>query len=131
MARMRFLIDENVPDSVADFLRQRGHEVELVRDVLLRGSPDQLVVFTASLQESIVVTLDRDFKSLIQRMPEGSRGTVRYRTGRISLRCNPVVARQRIETLIERIEFEYELAQREDDPRLIVEISETTYRVNR
>jgi hypothetical protein len=31
-----FLIDENVPDSVSNFFRERGHDVRLVRDLLPR-----------------------------------------------------------------------------------------------
>lgn len=40
---MRLLIDENVPDSVAQFFLERGHEVVFARDLLPRGTPDQVV----------------------------------------------------------------------------------------
>ncbi|MFN0060953.1 MAG: hypothetical protein ACKVPX_00340 [Myxococcaceae bacterium] len=35
-----FLIDENVPESVTRFLRERGHTVHLVRELLPAGSFD-------------------------------------------------------------------------------------------
>ena len=40
---MRLLIDENVPDSVAQFFASRGHEVLYARDLLPRGTPDQVI----------------------------------------------------------------------------------------
>lgn len=42
---MPLLIDENVPDSVTHFLRERGHDVHLVRDILLPGTPDYVIAF--------------------------------------------------------------------------------------
>ena len=36
-------MDENAPDSLARFFRDRGHEVHLVREELLLGTVDQLV----------------------------------------------------------------------------------------
>lgn len=58
---MRLLIDQNVPDSIAQFLRERGHDVALVRDTLGRAAPDQLIELTAAREGLIVVTLDKDF----------------------------------------------------------------------
>ena len=37
---MRFLIDEDLPRSTGDLLRQYGHEAIDVRDIGLRGSKD-------------------------------------------------------------------------------------------
>jgi hypothetical protein len=36
MPVLRLLLDHNVPDSVAAVFREHGHEVHLLRDVLLR-----------------------------------------------------------------------------------------------
>jgi len=38
-----FFLDENVPDSVARFIRSKGHEVRLSRDTVPVGSPDPLI----------------------------------------------------------------------------------------
>ncbi len=40
MAAMRLLLDENVQQSIADFLRSRGHEIRLVREALAPGTSD-------------------------------------------------------------------------------------------
>lgn len=70
---MRLLVDQNVPDSVAKFFRVRGHEVLLVREVLGRSAPDQLIAAMAELQGVIVVTFDRDFSRFRTLLPEGQR----------------------------------------------------------
>jgi hypothetical protein len=74
---------------------------------------------------AVVVTWDRDFNRLIQRVPKGGRGAVR-KAGRISFSCNEARGRERLESVIELIEFEYERSQRVGTKRFIVSISETT-----
>jgi hypothetical protein len=41
---VRFIVDEDVPKSAADFLVDRGHDVDYVVDALLPGSEDHLVM---------------------------------------------------------------------------------------
>ena len=43
MPTIPFLIDEDVPESVAQFLRSRGHIIHYVRELSLAGSPDHIV----------------------------------------------------------------------------------------
>jgi predicted nuclease of predicted toxin-antitoxin system len=125
---MILLIDECVPDSIADFFRARGHQVYLVRELLGAGSPDPLVAVGGDKLSAIVVTFnDKDFKTLISRRPEP--GVKRLgNVGRISFRCTYDRAIQRIEELIESVEFEYGQVQKQRDRRLIIEI--TTTRLN-
>jgi predicted nuclease of predicted toxin-antitoxin system len=59
---MRLLIDQNVPDSVAQLFRARSHEVLLVRETLGREAPDQLIAPTAAREGLVIVTLDKDFR---------------------------------------------------------------------
>jgi hypothetical protein len=59
---MSLLIDENVPDSVAIFLRERGHAVYLSHDVLAQGAKDHVIARLGDSMASIVVTFDRDFQ---------------------------------------------------------------------
>jgi predicted nuclease of predicted toxin-antitoxin system len=106
MLRMRLLVDENVQDSVAEFLRSRGHEVYLVREVLAPGTPDSALSKLGESLELIVVTWDRDLRALAKRAPRGERQKYR-RLGRISLRCSQARALSRIQQVIESIEFEY------------------------
>lgn len=61
--RMTLLIDENVPNSVAEFFAGRGHHVSYVRDVLPAGTPDPVVARIGDRLSAIVVTWDRDFEA--------------------------------------------------------------------
>jgi predicted nuclease of predicted toxin-antitoxin system len=127
---MRLLIDENVPDSVSKFLRERGHEVDLVRDSLGQMTPDEFVAWVGDDLGAIVVTIDKDFKSLVSRMP--TFGRRRFTAlGRISLRCRETQALSRMQEFIEEIEREYDRLQGRSDKRLIVEITVSSYRIIR
>ncbi|MDE2230296.1 MAG: DUF5615 family PIN-like protein [Alphaproteobacteria bacterium] len=50
MLAMHLVIDNNVPDSVAEKFVARGHRVEKVRDILAADAPDQLVAAYADLE---------------------------------------------------------------------------------
>jgi predicted nuclease of predicted toxin-antitoxin system len=79
--------DENVPNSVAEFFVERGHNVPFVRDLFPAGTPDPVIATIGNQLSAIVVTWDRDFEQLVRRIPEGNRARFR-RLGRISFRCN-------------------------------------------
>ncbi|MGE5597176.1 MAG: DUF5615 family PIN-like protein [Hyphomicrobiales bacterium] len=127
---MHLIIDENVPDSVASFLKDRGHHVELVRERFGQMTPDEFIAWVGDEQGAIVVTLDRDFRRLVERVPSG--GKAKFRSlGRISLRCKEPRALARMREFIEDIEREHERAQLRPVRRMIVEITETTFTVIR
>jgi predicted nuclease of predicted toxin-antitoxin system len=128
---VRLLIDEDVPQSVADYFRERGHEVILVRETLLPGTPDAAIAAIGDQIEAIVVTWNhRDFQRLASRASIGTRQRFR-RLGRISFRCSQSRGRARLEQLIHSIEFEYEQSIKQRDPRLIMEIAENFFKVLR
>ncbi len=56
-----FFQDENVPQSVADWLTQRGHVMTRVVDLIPPGSPDTLVTQVAEANGLVILTYDRDF----------------------------------------------------------------------
>lgn len=98
MAHIHFLVDENVPSAVSEFLHRRGHEVDAVGNVLPKASPDALLLSAAELFGLVVITFDKDFKRLIQHVPVGSRNRFNRGAGRISLSCREPEAISRIET---------------------------------
>lgn len=83
---MRLLIDENVPQSVANFFASRGHTVEYVKDLFPARTPDPVIATIGDQMSAIVVTWDKDFETLVSRVPAGGRAAFR-RLGRISFRC--------------------------------------------
>lgn len=127
---MRFLIDENVPDSVARFLAARGHEVLYARELLPSGTPDQVIATLGDELECIIVSWDRDFDRLVSRAPTGSRAALR-RLGRLTYRCKAPNGLRRTEQLIELIEFEYAQLQQRRDRRLLIQIGDSFFRVDR
>ncbi|MGQ0712812.1 MAG: DUF5615 family PIN-like protein [Gemmatimonadaceae bacterium] len=121
---MLLLIDENVPNSVAQVFIDRGHDVRFVRDLFPAGTPDPVVAAIGDRLSAIVVTWDRDFETLVRRVPEGNRARFR-RLGRISFRCNEVKGRELLLRWIAMIDYHYERALEEPDFRMIVQIQES------
>jgi predicted nuclease of predicted toxin-antitoxin system len=118
---MLLLIDENVPQSVADFFVQRGHEVKYVRDLFPGGTADPVIATIGDRLSAIVVTWDHDFRSIASRVPKGNVNKIRN-LGRISFSCKYEEGRAQLERWIKAVELHYELAQTRDDVRMIVEI---------
>jgi predicted nuclease of predicted toxin-antitoxin system len=126
--RMLLLVDENVPRSVAEFFASRGHDVRFVLDLFPAGVADPVIAAVGDRLSAIVVTWDRDFETLVRRVPAGNRERFR-RLGRISFRCNEVRGRDLAERWIEHIEFHYASALRERDFRMIVQIQESGFKI--
>jgi len=126
---MHLLIDENVPDSVAAFFAERGHQVTYVRDVLPARTPDPIIAEIGDRLSAIVVTWDKDFRQLVRRIPAGTRTAFR-RLGRITFRCNEVKGRAQLERWIDHIELLYRNALEEKgDFRMIVEVQENSFKI--
>lgn len=121
--RMRLLIDENVPQSVAEFFASRGHSVEYVKDLFPKRTPDAVIATIGDQMSAVVVTWDRDFESLVSRVPKGGRAAFK-RLGRISFRCPEPRGLALAERWIESIEFHYEQALKRSDLRMIVQVFE-------
>lgn len=58
---MNFLIDENMPRSLADQIRALGFSVQDARDIGLRGHSDREVLDAATTADAIIITRDRGF----------------------------------------------------------------------
>jgi predicted nuclease of predicted toxin-antitoxin system len=119
---MLFLIDEDVPKAVADFLRARGHTVVHILDVSMMSTQDEIVAAIGDDMRAIIVTCNaRDFKALVQRVPGGNRARFR-RLGLINLRCRQSQAANRVRHHIESIEFHFARVQARPDKRLMIDI---------
>jgi predicted nuclease of predicted toxin-antitoxin system len=78
-----FLADENIGQGFVALLRARGVDVTTVRDVGLRGAPDDAVLEHAMQQERVVLTHDADFGTLAIREGCAFIGLVYLRPGNI------------------------------------------------
>ena len=56
----RFILDEDVPASLAVALKQAGHEASRVQEVGLRGAKDRDVLDFAHFQQATLITADVD-----------------------------------------------------------------------
>ena len=61
---MKFLIDEDLPRSVAPLLKRFGHEALDARDIGLRGMKDSQIASYAQQHELCILTGDYDFSNV-------------------------------------------------------------------
>lgn len=61
----RFLVDEDLPRSLAPALREAGFDTQDVRDVGLRGCSDAEVFARAQAEDRILLTADLGFANAL------------------------------------------------------------------
>jgi len=71
---MRFLVDEDLPRSLAGVFRSAGHEAFDVRDIGLRGHPDLEVFREAQQRGAVLVSGDRGFANILSHPPGSHAG---------------------------------------------------------
>ena len=64
---MRFLIDTQLPNALADWLRDRGHQAEHVLEIGLAQSNDKDIWHYAQEHDAVIVTKDEDFAEWVRR----------------------------------------------------------------
>jgi predicted nuclease of predicted toxin-antitoxin system len=119
--KLRFFLDQNVPDSVRTVFEKRGHDVTLLRTVLPTDTPDPVVATTAQSYDAILVSFDKDFGAKRELSHLGLRhGTL----SRIHLRCKEPEAVARLTLAIALIEAEWRESRKRTATRkrMIVEI---------
>jgi predicted nuclease of predicted toxin-antitoxin system len=128
--RMRFFIDQCVPESVAKALEKHDYEVIRLRDKTAPDSPDTLVAAVSEANNAILVTMDGDFKMIAARA-----GIGRSRFRNLSLirfeKCRESNAASRISAAMSLIEHEWKVGNASKDRRLFVVITADTIRTHR
>lgn len=61
--KLRVFTDNNVPDSIGNYLRSRGHSVYRQRHHMRTDEPDQVVATAALEDDRILISWDKDFNS--------------------------------------------------------------------
>lgn len=64
---MKFVVDQQLPPTLAAWLRSKGHEAIHVREIGLRSAPDREIWRYAEAHSCVVVTKDEDFFVLAKR----------------------------------------------------------------
>lgn len=127
---MHFMLDENVPQAVADMLTKHGHKAEFIRDYVPPGAPDPLVAVVSEELKAILVSFDGDFERIAPRIPVGQRARFR-RLSRIWMCCGEPQAAQRLEKAIALVQAEYDLTQTQRDTRMHMWIAKSYFKTIR
>jgi hypothetical protein len=124
------LLDQCVPDSVAEVFSKYGHDVVFLRNWLPTDSPDQLVATVSETEGAVLVSVDGDFKKIAPRIPMGARSRFR-KLSHIRLECSEPQAARRLEDAISFVEAEHALSLGRSDKRMILAISTNVLRTYR
>jgi len=73
---MKFLVDEDLPRSTVTLLQGLGYDAVDVRDIGLRGFPDDQIAAYAKANRLCLVTADRGFANIRQFPPREYHGLV-------------------------------------------------------
>lgn len=73
---MRFKIDENLYDDVAEVLRGRGHDAETVYGEGLQGKDDLGIAARCQQEGRALITLDMDFANITVYPPQNYPGLI-------------------------------------------------------
>lgn len=95
-----FLADNNVPDSICDYLTTRGHDVTRVRDALAADTADPVIAEAAIRDGQVLISWDKDFNA--QRYMRPRLAALQ----RVAFCCSYPEALARIEVVIGRLEYE-------------------------
>ena len=116
---------------MAECFREHGHEVVYVRHILPRGTADTIVSVSGDIMGAVRVTWDKDYRMLPRRAAEVGQKTRFQRLSRISFNCPEPMGRSRLQQLMPSLEFEWRQVQASQDRRLLVVISERSFRIER
>lgn len=58
---MKFLADENVPQTIIRYLRAQGHDTTDVKRTSHRGDSDQKLLAMSAAEDRILISFDKDF----------------------------------------------------------------------
>lgn len=132
MARSRkiipFFTDQNVPDSVGKNLVTAGHQLTRLRDVMDPDTPDPIILVACSKTGQVLITHDKDFKTLAKRLNITQR---QYQNvlHRIQLRCSEPESASRIMDALLLIEAEWRLVKK--DRPMVIEITSNAIKTYR
>lgn len=110
--RTRYLLDENIARSVTFFLTERGYEAIESREVVGPQAADRVLQWLASREKLILVTHDRDFKSMLHEATRKQRASIRSQALILWLNVREPGAVQRLRECIDLIEHHVQHAER-------------------
>jgi predicted nuclease of predicted toxin-antitoxin system len=73
---MRFFADHCVPESVAEALESKGHEVLRLRNQMATDAPDPDVIEKAQMLDAVLLSLNGDFSDIVRYPPSKYGGII-------------------------------------------------------
>ena len=67
---LKFFIDQCVPASIGQSLRDNGYEVLVLKEHIPIDSPDEIVIAKAQELDAILVSLNGDFSDIVMYPPD-------------------------------------------------------------
>jgi predicted nuclease of predicted toxin-antitoxin system len=80
---VRFLLDEGLPNRLADFLEGEGHDIATCGRDLPFSLLDSEILASAYNTQRILLANDKDFGDLVFRDRQPHRGVILFRLGRV------------------------------------------------
>ncbi len=118
---MRFKVDENLHDDIAELLRQGGHDALTVLDQGLRGRDDREIANVCRTEKRVLISLDLDFANILDFPPAQYPGLIVLRLharGRTAVRAvvTRILPHLAAESLVGRLWIVDEHSIRVHDP---------------
>lgn len=83
---MKFLLNENIPPSLVDYLRSEGYDSIHSFNAGLSGKKDEEVIQFASINEYVIITHDLDYGRIISLSGEAKPSVITLRQKSVSLK---------------------------------------------
>ena len=129
--KLKFALDEGVPNAVGKTLEEAGHKVVYLNkgNLVPRGAKDPLVCAFAVMNDLILVAMDGDMKAIAR--AHGASNSIYAKLNLLKLSCIPPNAAGRVKAAMTLIEHEWHVNAGREGRRLFVEIMTSVIRSNR
>jgi len=125
-----FFMDNNVAESVGRALEAEKHDVVRLRECMPPDSPDPVVAIACAESSRVLITHDKDFKTISKRLSITKRECRLLH--RVALHCSEPNAAARMKDALSVIEGEWQrVKSNAGQHQMIVEISEVAIRIVR